>query len=273
MPTWATKKARKTGTTQRSMTGSHIAPPARAHRVFLLSPANSGGERMALVLSPRARFALAHAVQAGGAPIGEVFRFASGLYFRGKLAYAEAFARPPPGLPGALVIAPGAGLLPVDVAIRAEHLRGFAAVPVDARDARFREPLLEAARLVAERLGARDEVVLLGSIASDKYVDPLLSVFAERLLFPVDFVGRGDMSRGGLMLRAARAGVELPYAPVMGAVRHGKRPPRLAPMRWGPGASTNPAATPTPTATPTATSTPTAPPTSAAPPTSKRRRR
>jgi hypothetical protein len=184
---------------------------------------------MALVISPRARFALALAVQSEGAPLGEVFRFASGLYFRGKLAYAGAFARPPAGLPGALVIAPGAGLLPVDVAVRSEHLRAFAAVPVDARDPRFRAPLLAAARLVAERLGARDQVVLLGSIASDKYVEPLLSVFGERLLFPVDFVGRGDMSRGGLMLRAARAGVELAYAPVLGAVRHGKRPPRLEP--------------------------------------------
>src|SRR5512138_1136409 len=132
MPTWAKKKARKIGATQGSMARGDTAPGAPAHRVFLLSPANSGGERMALVLSPRAGFALAHAVQGEGAPLGEVFRFASGLYFRGKLAYAEAFARPPAGVPGALVIAPGAGLLPVDVVIRAEHLRGFAEVPVDA---------------------------------------------------------------------------------------------------------------------------------------------
>lgn len=205
--------------------------------MFLLSPANSGGERMALVLSPRAGFPLARAVQSeGGAPLGEVFQFASGLYFRGKLAYAEAFARPPPGLPRALVLAPGAGLVPADVAIRAEHLKAFAAVPVDAREPRFVRPLLEAARLVAARLGEADEVVLLGSIASDKYVEPLLSVFGERLLFPVDFVGRGDMSRGGLMLRAVRAGVELAYAPVRGAVRHGKRPPRLEPIRGNLGA-------------------------------------
>src|SRR5512138_807590 len=132
MPNWATKKPRKTGSTQRSMPPGHTPPPPGAQRVFLLSPANSGGARMALVLSPRASFPLAHAVQAGGAALGEVFGFASGLYFRGKLAYAEAFARPPPGLPGALVIAPGAGLLPVDVAVREEHLRAFAEVPVDA---------------------------------------------------------------------------------------------------------------------------------------------
>src|SRR5512138_3701489 len=89
------------------------------HRVFLVSPANSGGERMSLVLSPAARFPLARAVQGGGAPLGHVFRFASGLYFRGKLAYAEAFARPPGGVPGALVIAPGAGLLPPETCVSA----------------------------------------------------------------------------------------------------------------------------------------------------------
>ena len=199
--------------------------------MFLLSPANSGGERMAMVLSPRAAFPLAQAVQGEGAAIGEVFRFASGLYFRGKLAYALAFARPPRGVPGALVITPGAGLVPVDTRVRAEHLRAFAAVPVDARNGRFRGPLEADARLLAGHLTLEDEVVLLGSIASDKYVEPLLGVFGERLLFPAAFVGRGDMSRGGLMLRAARAAVELEYARVLGAVRHGPRPPRLERVR------------------------------------------
>ncbi len=70
--------------------------------------------------------------------------------------------------------------------------------------------------------------VLLGSVASAKYTAPLLEVFGERLLFPVDFVGRGDMSRGGLMLRHARSGIELPYVPVRGAQLHGTRPPRLS---------------------------------------------
>ncbi len=182
---------------------------------------------MALVLSARARFPLACAMREGGAPLGEVFRFASGLYFRGKLAYAETFARPPPGVPGALVIVPGAGLVPPAVRVREGDVRAFGAVPVDARDPRFRLPLERDARLLAERLAPEDEVVLLGSIASDKYVEPLLAVLAERLVFPAAFVGRGDMSRGGLMLRAARAGVELEYLQVMGAVRHGPRPPRL----------------------------------------------
>lgn len=201
--------------------------------MFLLSPASSGGERMRLVLSPDARFALARAVQREGAPLGHVFRFASGLYFRGKLAYAEAFARPPAGTSGALVIAPGAGLLPAEACVTASDLRAFAAVPVDAREPRFRAPFERDARRLAARLGAPDEVVLLGSIASDKYVEPLLAILGERLLFPVDFVGRGDMSRGGLLLRAARAGVELAYGRVLGAARRGVRPPKLPPLRRG----------------------------------------
>jgi len=100
-------------------------------------------------------------------------------------------------------------------------------VPVDATERRFREPLQDSARLVLRALPQQAEIVLLGSIASAKYVDPLLDVFGERLLFPPSFVGRGDMSRGGLLLRSARAGTELDYAKVQGAVRHGPRPPRL----------------------------------------------
>jgi hypothetical protein len=71
------------------------------------------------------------------------------------------------------------------------------------------------------------EVVLLGSVATPKYVEPLLGIFGERLMFPAEFVGRGDMSRGGLLLRYAREQAQLTYVPVAGAVRHGARPPRL----------------------------------------------
>jgi hypothetical protein len=87
------------------------------------------------------------------------------------------------------------------------------------------------AKLLADAVGASDEVVLLGSIATAKYVEPLVEVLGERLLLPKDFVGRGDMSRGGLLLRCVRAGAELTYAPVRGAVRNGQRPPKLEPLR------------------------------------------
>jgi len=197
------------------------------HRVFLLSPANASGERMRMLLRPAAQFDLAQRLRAGAATLGEAFEFTSGLYFRGKLLYARTFARPPDGVPGVLVIAPGAGLVPAEAPVDAAQLVRLGKVPVDAADRRFREPLEDSARLVLRALPTRGEIVLLGSIASAKYVDPLLGVFGERLLFPPSFVGRGDMSRGGLLLRSARAGTELEYAKVQGAVRHGPRPPRL----------------------------------------------
>ena len=70
-------------------------------------------------------------------------------------------------------------------------------------------------------------IVLLGSIATPKYVDPLLEIFGERLLFPAEFAGRGDMSRGGLMLRCVSAGVQLTYVPLASATRHGPKPPKI----------------------------------------------
>lgn len=190
-----------------------------------------------MVMSDRARFDLAQRLRGGeGVAIGEVFAFVSGLYFKGKLLYALEFARPPEignslvGS-GALVITPSAGLRPVETAITADALRGFAGVDIAKGDVRYTGPLLSSARALHDEVGPETEVVLLGSIASSKYVDVLLDIFDERLLFPVDFVGRGDMSRGGLLLRAVRAGQELPYGPVKGAVRRGPRPPRLAPIK------------------------------------------
>ncbi|MCL5744998.1 MAG: hypothetical protein M1541_13910 [Acidobacteria bacterium] len=196
-----------------------------APRVFLLSPANIGGERARLALSDRAQFDLAFRLRREGAPLGEVFSFVSGLYFRGKLAYMQAFAAPPAGLPAGLVITAGRGLLPPERIVTLEELRELAAVPVDRAEPRYLEPLVRDARILAEAAGCA--IILLGSVATTKYLEPLVDIFGERLLFPAEFVGRGDMSRGGLMLRCARAGVEMRYMPAAGAIRHGKRPPRL----------------------------------------------
>ncbi len=165
-----------------------------------------------------------------GAALGELFAFVSSLYFRGKLAYARAFANPPPGLAGSLVIAPGLGLKPPEDKVTLDGLRLMAEVPIDAREARYREPLERDARDLARRSGPLD-VVLLGSVASSKYADVLVPVFGDRLRFPAAFVGRGDMSRGGLMLRSAEARLELEYAALQDATRHGPRPPRLEPKR------------------------------------------
>jgi len=200
-------------------------------RIFLLSPAHCGGERARLVLSERARFDLARRVQTGGgATLGEVFSFLSGLYFRGKLAYARAFARPVADHAGFYVITPNEGLRLADEHVDLERLRGFARVDIASNDPRYRGPLDRDVGRLAGQIGADGEVILLGSIATDKYVDPLLAAFGERLRFPADFVGRGDMSRGGLLLRCVRAGVELEYVPIREAVRRGPRPARLQPL-------------------------------------------
>jgi len=207
------------------------------HRVFLLSPANCNGRRAKQALSPKASFALAAALRSpDGASLGEFFSFISGLYFRGKLTYARRFACPPePGHAvvgdGVHVITPNAGLRAADTRVTHEAVRAFASGDVNASNARYRRPLEASARALLAEIGPDCDVVLLGSIASPKYVDVLTGIFRERLRFPAAFVGRGDMSRGGLMLRHANDGVELDYIPVIGAVLHGSRPPKLPPLR------------------------------------------
>ena len=207
-------------------------------RVFLLSPARLDGARGKQLFQPVTMFPVAKALRTReGCPIGDVFRFVSGLYFRGKLAYGNAFARPPAGAGatwmgnGALVITQNRGMVPASTRVCLEHIEAFATTDIHADEPSFRKPFARDARLVADAIGADGEVVLLGSIASAKYVDALLEVFGDRLLFPSAFVGRGDMSRGGLLLRSVEAKTELDYAPVQGAVRHGTRPPKLTPRK------------------------------------------
>jgi hypothetical protein len=201
-------------------------------QIFLLSPASCGGRRAELLFGGRGTFPLALRLRAGEAvPIGEAFSFLSGLYFRGKLAYAQTFAAPPAGVAPAYIITTNRGLLEPDAPITVDDLRGFGAVDIDALDPRYRDPLLRAARDVVTRLADDTLVVLLGSVASGKYVDLLMDVFRERLRFPIEFVGRGDMSRGGLMLRCVDAHSELVYVSIAGTTRRGARPPKLEPRR------------------------------------------
>lgn len=207
------------------------------HRIFLLSPAHSGGRRAAMLMREGADFELARQVQSGQGVLSEVFSFCSGLYFRGKVAYASKFARPPRGMPGVHVITTSRGLLPANSCVTMEHLREFAAVPADIGDERFVKPLRDSVKTLPDH---RCEVVLLGSIATGKYVDCLLPLLGERLLFPAEFVGRGDMSRGGLMLRCAARGEELHYVPVSGAMRRGRRATRIDEMSVGAKAGTIP---------------------------------
>jgi hypothetical protein len=205
-------------------------------RIFLLSPANCGGTRAKQVMSPKAGFALAVRLRSdAGAPLGDLFSFMSGLYFRGKLTYARRFAQPlEPDNPivgnGIHVITANAGLRSPDTLITRAAVQAFGKGDIDADNAKYRRPLEASARALLAEIGPDCDVVLLGSIASPKYVDVLTRIFGERLVFPIAFVGRGDMSRGGLLLRHAGDGVELDYVPVMGASLHGSRPPKLPPL-------------------------------------------
>ena len=194
------------------------------NRVFILSPASCRGRRAAQLLSPRSTTPLASQLRsAGGAPLGDVFTFFSSLYFRGKLTYARQFAAPR----DIYVITPTTGLQSPDACVTSASILEFAEGDIDLANACYREALERSAAALLGEIGNARDVVLLGSIASPKYVGVLDGIFGERLRFPVDFVGRGDMSRGGLLLRKASEGVELDYIPVAGAVRHGPRPPRL----------------------------------------------
>ena len=224
-----------------------MTDPTPPPRVFLLSPARLDGRRAQSLFHPSALrdprrpktpFPLARALRTvEGAPIGEVFRFCSSLYFRGKLAYATKFARPPENQPslgsGALVITANRGFVPAETRVCLEHLEAFAETDIHADARGFTVPLERDARALLEAMGDRGEIVLLGSVASGKYVTSLVKVLGDRLLFPAAFVGRGDMSRGGLLLRQVEQGVELDYCPVATATRKGKRPPKLPRRRSG----------------------------------------
>ncbi len=194
-----------------------------ATRHFIISPANLSGVRGQFLTRPNAVSELAIRLRTDGVPLSQLFTFISSLYFRGKMAYTSAFARGP-----AFIITGCGGLVPAETLVNLSKVRELYAVDFHPSDSRYRIPLVRDARKLLDSAGGTD-VVLLGSIGTAKYIDPLMEVFGDRLLFPAEFVGRGDMSRGGLMLRAAESGVELEYTAVLNSVRHGKRPARLVP--------------------------------------------
>ncbi|HET7393138.1 MAG TPA: hypothetical protein VFK25_05070 [Candidatus Binatia bacterium] len=188
------------------------------NRVFLLSPANCNGVRAGWILRPGARSDLARRLRTPeGASLAEVFSFLSALYFRGKLAYARAFAQPPGASPGVLLITPSAGLMPDSASVRLSRLRGFSRVPISIKNRRYRSALLRGVKQLAREIGPDCEVVLLGSIATGKYLDILNQAFGEQLRVPAEFVGLGDMSRGALLLRCVKEQRELNYITVAAA--------------------------------------------------------
>jgi hypothetical protein len=185
-------------------------------RIFLLSPANLSGRRAQLLLREAAAFDLATRVRETGAPIGEIFSFISGLYFRGKLAYANAFSNADKNPTQSIfIITATRGLVPPHARIAHDGLNEMAGVPISCADPRYTLPLERDLTHLAAEIGKSTEVVLLGSIATPKYLAPLTKAFGKQVLVPTDFIGRGDMSRGALLLRAVRSMQPLAYAPAL----------------------------------------------------------
>ena len=189
-----------------------MRPPAT---IFLLSPANLSGRRGAMLLDSSAQFPLARELRSSeGAELGELFSFVSSLYFRGKLAYARAFGEAKMGQEAAYVISAGGGLCRPQERFSLERVQGWANVSIHQNNPHFTAPLIRHANTLLESSAPGTRFVLLGSVASGKYVEPLLDVFGPALLFPEQFAGLGDMSRGALLLRAVRERNELSYTSV-----------------------------------------------------------
>jgi len=194
-------------------------------RAFLLSPAYCGGRRTKALLRPDSNMALAVQLREGRLTLGDAFAFVSGLYFRGKITYARAFEPD-----RTFIITPTRGLQRPDAIISADVIREFATIDIASNDERYTAPLARDLAALADTLPHPRRVVLLGSIATGKYVNMLADVFGASLLYPPSFIGRGDMSRGGLLLRSARSGEELEYEVLdPTAKRRGPRPPKLPP--------------------------------------------
>jgi hypothetical protein len=200
--------------------------------VFLLSPAFCGGRRAKILLNPKSEAATVLEFRSGKMTLGRAFAFMSGLYFRGKLAYAERFG-------DAFVITPTRGLQAPSLPFNLRLLREFAVGDVSVDNPDYRVALEKDVTALSRRIGKQGQVVLLGSVASGKYVDVLLPILGSRLQYPTSFIGRGDMSRGGLLLRSAASGIELEYGALEAGVRpRGPRPPKLDPLTrvavsWG----------------------------------------
>jgi hypothetical protein len=198
-------------------------------KIFLISPANLSGLRAKQLASPRAKFDAAVKYRSPeGVPIADAFAFMSALYFRGKIAYARHFADPPEGI---FIITSGYGLVPPEWALTEERMKRMQKIDVDVSARNYTKPLREHALQLASMLADDAQVILLGSVATGKYVDVLRPILGKWLRFPKVFAGLGDMARGGLMLRAVRADKELEYT-TLDAPRHRTGGSGKMPEHW-----------------------------------------
>jgi hypothetical protein len=179
--------------------------------IYLLSPAFSGGRRAQMLLNANAQFDLAQRLRAGGISLGEAFVFMSPLYFAGKLKYASVFSSQMEQIPGTLIITACRGLLRPETVVNAEELREICGEAIMAKNPKYRDPLERDLRTLSEAIGERRRVVLLGSIATRRYIPVLMEALGERLLVPENFVGMGNMQRGALLMRCWRDKQQLKY--------------------------------------------------------------
>jgi hypothetical protein len=167
-----------------------------------------------MLISPTANFELAQRLRGTGITLGEAFSFMSSLYFRGKLAYAATFSQNAAAFPGTLIITSSRGLLQPETIVKLRELEEISSERILADNPRYRDPLERDLRLLSDSMGSRYRAVLLGSIATKKYIPLLLEVLGDRLVVPRAFIGLGNMQRGALLLQCSRNGCELEYVRV-----------------------------------------------------------
>ena len=164
-----------------------------------------------MLLNANASFDLAQRLRRGGISLGEAFGFMSPLYFAGKLKYASVFSSQTGQTPGTLIITACRGLLRPETMVTAEELQAICGEAIVAKNPKYRDPLERDLRTLSDAIGEHHRVVLLGSIATRKYIPVLLEALGERLLVPQEFVGMGNMQRGALLMRCWREKSELKY--------------------------------------------------------------
>jgi hypothetical protein len=191
---------------------------AAAPHIYILSPAHAGGKRAQMLFNASAKFELAQRLRTSGVTLGEAFSFMSPLYFRAKLLYAATFANAPANLPACLIITPCRGLLPPETVVRLDDLWEISDQRVHLENPKYRDPLERDLRKLSAVIGPQARVILLGSIATRKYIPLLLEALGDRVAIPREFISLGNMSRGALLLRCSREKRQLTYIPTAEAL-------------------------------------------------------
>jgi hypothetical protein len=201
-----------------------------APNIFLLSPADASGRRGQMLLSQKSQFELAHRLRTKGITLGEAYSFMSSLYFRGKLAYATAFASQIHNLLSIQIITPSRGLLPPRTTLSLADFLDLGVERILEKNPRYRDPLERDLRKLSESLGEDGKVIFLGSLGTKRYIPLLKEILGHRILVPRDFLGMGNMRRGAVLLRCVREHCQLTYV-TLASAEELMRKPKLGPAK------------------------------------------